>query len=200
KPKFAAKLEELSGALTGWQLEQRDAGLVPEPMLTELDQKGFIRDYVTSDSYPIEEVLQLAQMAGEREAKNLDELLKQLQSGHPVKTYWAATGLLLLGQDAKPALPVIETVLDQVKPWTGVVLAEVLLGFDHTAEATAYLERVLVSDNLMVRLQVMETIVVTGLFDPALKPAIKALIPDDPKQRPYDGRMARYVLKRYESL
>ncbi|MCP4046436.1 MAG: sulfatase, partial [Gammaproteobacteria bacterium] len=46
KPKFAAKLEELSGALTGWQLEQRDAGLVPEPMLTELDQKGFIRDYV----------------------------------------------------------------------------------------------------------------------------------------------------------
>ena len=116
-----------------------------------------------------------------------------------VKTYWAATGLLLLGQDAEPALPVIERVLDEVKPWTGVVLAELLLGINRTAEATAYLETAMEVDNLMVRLQVMETIVETGLFDPALKPAIEALIPDDPKQRPYDARMARYVLKRYEN-
>ena len=51
----------------------------------------------------------------------------------------------------------------------------------------------------MVRLQAMETIVETGLFDPGLKAAIESLIPGDPKQRPYDGRMARYVLERYEN-
>ena len=196
---YAAKLKELSDALTDWQLEQHDAGLVPEPMLTELDQQGFIRDYVTSEDYPVEEVVLLAQMAGERDAGNLDELLEQLQSGHPVKTYWAATGLLLLGQAAEPALPMIESVLGKVEPWTGIVLAELLIGFDRTAEATAYLAEVLKSDKLMARLQAMETIVETGLLDPALKPAIAALVPDDPKQRPYDGRLARYVMKRYES-
>ncbi len=199
QPEYAAKLKELSGALTDWQLEQRDAGLIPEAMLTELDQQGFIRDYVTSDSYPVEEVVRLAQMAGERDAGNLDELLAQLQSGHPVKTYWAATGLLLLGQDAKTALPMVESVIDEVEPWTGVVLAELLIRFERTAEATTYLAGVLQSDNLMVRLQAMETIVETGLLDPALKPAIEALVPDDPKQRPYDGRMARYVMQRYEN-
>jgi arylsulfatase A-like enzyme len=199
-PEHATKLDELSGALTAWQLEQRDAGLVPEAMLTELDEKGFIRDYVVSDDYPVEEVVRLAQMAGERDAGNLDELLKQLQSGHPVKTYWAAIGLLLLKQDAAMALPEIEAALNEVKPWTGVVLAELLLELDRTSQATAYLAGALKNDNLMVRLQVMETIVETGLFDPALKPDIEALIPDDPKQRPYDGRMARYVLKRYEEL
>ena len=199
QPEYAAKLKELSGALTDWQLEQRDAGLIPEAMMRELDQQGFIRDYVTSDSYPVKEIVQLAQMAGERDAGNLDVLLEQLQSGHPVKTYWAATGLLLLGQNAEPALPTIESVLDEVEPWTGIVLAELLISFERTTEATTYLAGVLQSDNLMVRLQAMETIVETGLLDPALKPAIEALVPDDPKQRPYDGRMARYVMQRYEN-
>jgi len=199
QPEYAAKLKELSGALTDWQLEQRDAGLIPEAMMRELDQQGFIRDYVTSDSYPVKEIVQLAQMAGERDAGNLDVLLEQLQSGHPVKTYWAATGLLLLGQNAEPALPTIESVLDEVEPWTGIVLAELLIGYERTTEATTYLAGVLQSDNLMVRLQAMETIVETGLLDPALKPAIEALVPDDPKQRPYDGRMARYVMQRYEN-
>ena len=196
---FAGKLEELSGALTDWQLEQRDAGLIPEPMLTELDQHGVIRDYVLSDDYPAEEIVQLAQAAGARDAAMLDDFLEQLQSGHPVKSYWAATGLLLLGQGAQEALPVIESALEQVEPWTGIVLAEILLGLDRPAPATRYLEGALRSENLMVRLQAMETIVETGLVDPALKPAIEALVPEDPKQRPYDGRLARYVMQRYET-
>lgn len=196
-PEFAAKLEELHGALTAWQVEQRDAGLLPEAMLTELDAQGVIRDYVASETYPAGDVVLLAQLAGERDAGNLQELLQQLQSGHPVKTYWAATGLLLLGQDAEAALPVIEEVLDQVEPWTGIVLAEILIGFERTAEATAYMEAILQSENLMVRLQAMETIVETGLLDPALKPAIEALVPEDPKARPYDGRLARYVMQKY---
>jgi len=167
-------------------------------MLTELDQQGVIRDYVVSENYPVQEIVRLAQQAGARDVENLDEFLQQLQSGHPVKSYWAATGLLLLGQDAQTALPVIESVLDQVEPWTGIVLAEILIGLDRQALATGYLAAVLHSDNLMIRLQAMETIVETGLADPALKPAIKALVPKDPKQRPYDGRLARYVMQRYE--
>jgi hypothetical protein len=51
----------------------------------------------------------------------------------------------------------------------------------------------------MVRLQAMETIVETGLLDPALKPAIEAIVPADPDDRPYDGRLARYVMQLYEN-
>jgi len=199
KPEFAGKAEELSLALTRWQVEQRDAGLIPEAMLLELDEQGVIRDYVLSENYPTEEIVQLAQMAGDRDAKNLDELLVQLQSGHPVKSYWAATGLLLLGDGAQPALPAIESAMQQLEPWTMVVLTELLINQGHVAMATPYLENALGSDNLMVRLQAMETIVETDLLDPALKPAIEAMVPEDPKQRPYDGRMARYVMQRYEN-
>lgn len=197
-PEFATKFEELSGALTAWQVEQRDAGLVPEAMLLELDAQGVIRDYVLSENYPVEEIVQLAQMAGERNIENLDELLTQLQSGHPVKSYWAATGLLLLGDGVQPALPVIESALEEVEPWSMAVLAELLVNQGHIDVAIPYLEKALGSDNLMVRLQAMETIVETNLLDPALKPAIEAMVPEDPTQRPYDGRLARYVMHRYE--
>jgi hypothetical protein len=189
----------LAVALTGWQLEQRDAGLVPEAMLTELDQQGVIRDYVMSEDYPIGEVIRLAQAAGSRNTANLDEFLEQLQSGHPVKSYWAATGILLLGPEAQPALPAIENALEQVEPWTGIVLAEALIGLHQTDPATRYLGESLRSENLMIRLQAMETIVETELLDPALKPVIEAMVPEDPDQRPYDGRLARYVIKRYEN-
>jgi len=58
EPEFSTKFEELSGALTAWQVEQHDAGLVPEAMLLELDEQGVIRDYVLSENYPVEEIVQ----------------------------------------------------------------------------------------------------------------------------------------------
>ena len=198
-PQFADKLQELSTALTDWQVGQRDAGLVPEPMLIELDERGVIRDYVVSDEYPVENVVRLAQSAGARDVGMLDRFLEQLQSGHPVMSYWAATGLLLLGEDARPALPTIEKALEKVEPWTGIVIAETLIRLDFPELAAPYLGQVIRSENLMVRLQAMETVVETNLLDPALKPAIEGMVPEDPDERPYDARMARYVLQLYEN-
>ena len=199
QPDVADKLEELSGALTRWQIQNHDAGLVPEPMLLELDQEGVIRDYVVSEKYATDEVVLLAQSAGDRDPAMLDTFLEHLQSGHPVKSYWAATGLLLLGENSRAALPIVDDVLAEVEPWTGIVLAELMIRLDRQASATAYLEKSLQSDNLMVRLQAMETIVETGLLDPALKPAIAAMVPDDPDERPYDARLGRYVLQLYDN-
>jgi hypothetical protein len=147
----------------------------------------------------VAEIVTLAQRAGSRDPGYRDYFLEQLRSEHPVRSYWAATGLLLLGRDAADVLPTIEEALETAAPWTGVVLAETLVGLDGHALAIPYLERALGSDNVMVRLQAMETIVETDLLDPALKPAIEAIVPADPDDRPYDGRLARYVMQLYEN-
>ena len=191
KAELAGKLKEVAGALTDWQLEQREAGLIRETMWTQLDREGMIRDYVVSENYPIEEIVRLAQAAGDRDAALLDDFLTQLQSGHPVKSYWAATGLLMLVQGAQPALSVIESALEQVEPWTGIVLAETLIGLDRPSPAIRYLEGALRSENLMVRLQAMETIVETGLVNTALRPTSEDMVPEHPSQRPADGRRTR---------
>jgi len=198
-PRYSDKLGELSDALTGWQAEQRDAGLIPEPMLIELDREGVIRDYVVSDDYPVDDIVRLAQEAGAADPAMLEHFLQQLRSGHPVKSYWAANGLLLLGQEAEPAFSDIEDALDEVRPWTGIVLAELLIRLGHPVLATRRLERALNNENQMVRLQALETIVETGLFHPTLKPSIEAItLLDDPSVRPYDRRLANYVLQHYE--
>jgi arylsulfatase A-like enzyme len=196
-PARADKLSELSGALTEWQVGQRDAGLIPEPMLLELDQMEVIRDYVESEHFDATAIVLLAQAAGNRDAANLDLFLEQLQSADPVQSYWAATGLLLLGESARNALPPMHDAMKHVLPWTGIVLAEAMVRLGDEEAAGNYLAGALASDNLMVRLQAMETIVETGLLDPTLKPAIAALVPEDSGSRPYDGRMARYVMKLY---
>ena len=116
-----------------------------------------------------------------------------------MRSYWAANGLLLLGSDATSALPIVEQVLDEIHPWTGVVLAELLIGLDRTDLAFPYLLQTLQSNNEMVKLQVMETIVETGTLDPELRPAIEALVPEDPDARPYDGRLARYVIQLFDA-
>ncbi len=193
------KVKELMGVLTDWQIEQRDAGLIPEAMLIDLDAQGVIRDYVVSDSYPVEEIIELAQRAGSRDPGYRDYFVEQINSGHPVRSYWAATGLLLLGRDANDVLPAIESALQDVAPWTGVVLAETLIGLDRQSLATPYLGEAMRSQNMMVRLQAMETIVETDLLDPDLKPAIEAMVPEDPDERPYDARLGRYVLQLYEN-
>ena len=148
--------------------------------------------------YPAAEIVQLAQTAGNRDVANLDLFVEQLHSGHPVKSYWAATGLLLLGQGAGDALPVMESALETVQPWTGVVLAEALFSLGQREAAMDYLRGALTHENLMVRLQAMETVVEQDIRDPAMKPSVAALIPEDPSERPYDARMARYVMQLYE--
>ena len=195
----ASKQEELSGALTAWQVEQRDAGLVPEAMLIELDGKGVVRDYVSSAAYPVEDILRLAQQAGKRDPALLGDFLGELDSGHPVKAYWAATGILLLGEKARPALSAIQEALESVEPWSGVVLAEALIGLGEREAGKTYLAKTLDHDNEMVRLAGMETVVETGLLDPDFQAVVAALVPDDPDERPYDARMARYVMQLYEN-
>ena len=106
---------------------------------------------------------------------------------------------MLLGQEAEPAFSDIEDALDEVRPWTGIVLAELLIRLGHPVLATRRLERALNNENQMVRLQTLETIVETGLFHPTLKPSIEAItLLDDPSVRPYDRRLANYVLQHYE--
>ena len=74
-----------------------------------------------------------------------------------------------------------------------------MIGLGQTPTAIRYLKGALEHDNPMVRLAAMETLVETRLLLPELEPAVAALVPADPKERPYDARMARYMLQLFEN-
>ena len=136
-PRYSDKLKELSDALTTWQVKQRDAGLIPEPMLVELDREGVIRDYVVSDDYPIDAIVLLAQEAGTADPAMLEYFLQQLRSGAPRQELLGCQRALAAGAGSGAGIVgLLKTRSTSLRPWTGVVLAEVLIRLGHLAPAT----------------------------------------------------------------
>ncbi len=102
-PAHAARVQALRAALRAEILATRDTGFIPEGMFEKLAAGGTIHAYAQSDAYPLERILDLANLAGDRDPAHLPALLAALDDPHPVLRYWAATGCLVLGEKAAPA-------------------------------------------------------------------------------------------------
>jgi len=103
EPQFAARLASLRAALRREILAIRDAGFIPEGMAPRLAGTGAIYAYAQSPAYPLERILDLADQASDRDLARLPSLAAALDDPHPVIRYWAATGCLILQDQAAPA-------------------------------------------------------------------------------------------------
>lgn len=81
----------------------RDVGFIPEGMYSTLAAEATIYDYAHSDAYPIDRIVDLADQATSRDITHLDTLVAAASDSNPVIRYWAATGFLVLNQEAMPA-------------------------------------------------------------------------------------------------
>jgi len=97
------RVKRLSDALDQWMIENRDIGLIPEPMFHQLAGPGLtyptIYDYAQSNDYPVAEILNAAKEAVEHRPENLENYMVHLKHNHPVMRYWAAYGLFQLRTD-----------------------------------------------------------------------------------------------------
>ncbi len=112
----------------------RDTGFIPEGMFVKLAGDQTIYDYVQSDAYPIERIIDLADRATSRDAAALPELMKALSDPHPVIRFWATQGCLILQEKAAPAKVLLQGLLKD--EWNDVrVSAAEALGFLGEQEA-----------------------------------------------------------------
>lgn len=96
-PALKGKLEKLSAELDAWMINNRDLGVVPEPMLFEMtgDDKKYatLYEYGQSDDYPVEKILAAAKMASAGGPAKLSTYLDYLKSDEPAIRYWGAYAL-----------------------------------------------------------------------------------------------------------
>ncbi len=114
-PAFRNKLEEMRQKLDRHILEARDAGFIPEPLMADIDRDmtTTIYDFCQSeDNYHLEEIMEIASMAAEKDPVNIPELVKVLKHNDPIIRYWAIQGLRILGREAEPAIKDIESALE----------------------------------------------------------------------------------------
>ncbi len=124
----------------------RDTGFIPEGMFERLAGDKTLYDYAQSSAYPIERILELANLAVSRDVSALDRLIAACNDKHPVIRYWAATGCLVLQDKAMGAKEKLRALLKDEWPDICVVAAEAISYLGQAKLAVKTLESVIKSE------------------------------------------------------
>lgn len=145
-PEHQAKIAELKAALRAKQLELRDSGLMPEKMRERraAAHNMTIYEMVRDDSlYPLEQYLDAADLALERDADNLQTFVGRLSDDDEAMRWWAVVGLHLLDGEAAPATEVLRRALDDDSHEVRMMAAWTLVKLGDSEAGLACLENLL---------------------------------------------------------
>ncbi|MEQ8556529.1 MAG: sulfatase-like hydrolase/transferase [Cyclobacteriaceae bacterium] len=113
-PEYTIRLQAMRQTLDAKLLAARDAGFVPEPMLAEIDQdkSTTIYNFCQSRDYHLDEIMNIAGKAAQKDPKMIPELVRHLKNDDPIVRYWSVLGLRALGKEAMPVIREIEAALE----------------------------------------------------------------------------------------
>ena len=126
RAEVAERQRALAAKLRAHLIATRDTGFIPEGMARRLAGSGDLITYARSPAYPVERVVDLANLAAARDPRHLALLQASLADPHPVIRYWGAQGCLILGAKAGPAREVLRDCLRDEWADVRVAAAEAL--------------------------------------------------------------------------
>jgi len=127
-PQHQEVAKKMRMALLTWMTKVRDTGLFPESQMQHHWRKHNLSPYTMLEKYPggYENILAVADLVG-RGKGHLKTLTEKLAfKPLPTVRYWAAVGLLNLGDDAKPSVEALKKALTDDAPSVRIVAAESL--------------------------------------------------------------------------
>ncbi len=193
-PRYADVMDRMRRELRAWQLETRDLGLMSEYEMHRRAEGSTQYEVGQSESsYPLQRILPVAELAGQRDAANLPKLLATLDDPEPIVRWWSALGLVMLGPQARPANAALKRCLSDSSPMVRVAASEALYQLGEVDLARTALTEALTDETPFVRLRAMNVLYRMG--DDA-KPALPAI-----EQAAIQGiQPAEYVNRLVEQL
>lgn len=140
------KIAAMRMAMRKKQLELYDSGLIPESMRERraAQNKMTIYEMVRNEElYPLATYLDAADIALERESKNLKHFARAMSHEDDAMRYWAIIGLLLLENNAAPAIDTIEKALQDSSHEVRIMAAWVLVKLGKAEQGLACLHDLL---------------------------------------------------------
>jgi arylsulfatase A-like enzyme len=189
-PRYQDVLKEMRSAYQEWIRDIKDAGFIPEPIRYELYQNSSTYDVVREPDFPLEEIFDAAELSTSMDAGNIPALTELLKHENPIIRYWGATGLLTLGEKAKPAKEALINALDDNSGSIALLASESLYKLGETKYIHSTLLDILDDDNYYLKCFAMNSIDCLNLDDKELKAKVQDLssgIEDNPGR--YDNRM-----------
>lgn len=130
----------------------KDVGFIPEGELSLRTQDITGYELVRKDSFPIDLVIETAEIASQGETENITLLIKRLSHPEASVRYWAAIGLNILKDQALPAKKTLLRRLNDSSADVQIAAAEALVYLDLERHALPILMKQLGNDSPMVRI------------------------------------------------
>jgi hypothetical protein len=198
-PDFADRLVQMRQAMQEMGASMKDAGYVPEADRSFRSGDLPIYDYMRSEAVPHDRIMEAAWLASEARKENLDELMLLLQDEDDAIRYWAVHGLLLLGEDARPAEGELMDAAFGASGPVCVLAAEALYRLGFKERAIAAFNRVLESDSPMARTFALNSIDhMNGTAEEFLEGCLMVFANYEELNRQYDARVGKWLLEKWE--
>jgi hypothetical protein len=194
-PRHAARLAHMRETLRENIVRMRDTGFIPEGMFERLMGDKTLYEYAQSDAYPIERIVEVADLAVSRDTSAIKKLMAACDDPHPVIRYWGATGFLVLQKKAAPAKKKLMDLLKDDWMDIRVVAAEALSYLGQTDLALKTLEPIIKNEPEYISLAAMNALDFMYQAGRVSLDHIRKLL-GDTEFKGYPERMADYFSQR----
>jgi arylsulfatase A-like enzyme len=198
-PRYKEILERMRQANRNEMLRIRDTGFIPEADRSDRTGDMPIYDYMRSGNVPLEKIIDAAELASLGTKENLLQFVEFLKDGDSAIRYWGATGLFMLKDDARAAIPDLKKAISDPSANVATVAAEALYHLGEKEIAIETLLSVLKNQNQFARLHALNVI---GCINEDSKPVLEGVgemikIRGKDKTNDYDLRAAKGLMKKW---
>jgi predicted Zn-dependent protease len=196
-PGYRDILKDMRQKLFQQMRDTRDAGVMPEPMMVERITGTTRFEFLHSDEFDYDRVLQASDMATMGDESNLPEMAALLSDDEEAVRYWAAIGCVILGDKAKDALTQLQKALDDPSAMVRITAAEAVYNLGQTEKALSVLKDALDGDTFTA----IYALNVLDFMDEQVQPLLDILrskVASDWEEGGYESRLAEHLISKFE--
>ncbi len=210
-PAYRKVLMRMRKAENEWRKEVRDVGLIPETEYEDFMGEKSMYDYMRSPGCPLDELLEVSGLATSGNPKDLDSFAGFLKHANSAIRYWGVTGLLILKEGARAAIPELKTASTDRSGSVATLAAEALYGLGEKEAAIKAYTTVLkdtVTYGMKDRNFALNSIDAVDAKDPGIVEAVRSLYYKKSSDSQgfaarysnYDITMSEYLLKKWGAI
>lgn len=198
-PAYQEVLKRMRTANEKWITNIHDAGFIPEADLIDRTANTPMYDYLRSGEVNMEKIFEAAEIATLCKTENLEELKLFLKSDESAVRYWGATGLLMLGKNAAPAIEELKVATYDESANVVAVAAEALYNLGEKKVATSALLSVIENPNELARCYALNVIDCIDDKSPEIVEGVVNLLQNTEtiSRQKYDIRAAKGLLEKW---
>lgn len=158
-PEYQNILEQMRSETKSWMVDIKDTGVMPEDLIQSISEEQALYDYLRNNNVDVEEWIYIADKAITATPEEIPEFTEVLSSDDPVKRYWSASALRILGEEADKSIEDLKTAVSQEDtPFVQSIMAEALYTMGEKETARQEFGKLLEHENTVVREFVLNAI------------------------------------------